>query len=83
MSDCIARIDRLTNGFTVEVWDEKIAAENRKPKTDYKDPWKEYAFSSKEEVIAFLTAHLDSLKAPPGPEVEYADSFSEATKKDS
>lgn len=64
MSDCIAKIEKLENGFTVEVPDKAIEADNAKPSKPWKDPWKEYAFSNKEEVITFLTKVLDKLEPP-------------------
>lgn len=82
MPDCVARIDKLINGYTVEIYDEKVAEENRKPKSDWKDPWKEYAFSTADEVKDFIGKHLDALKPAPAADVEYADAFKAATAED-
>ena len=79
MSDTILRVEKLENGYTVEVCDEKVMANNRKPKSNYEDPWKEYAFEDAAGVVAFVTAHLDKLKPPPGPGEEYDDAFKQAT----
>lgn len=64
MSDCVLRVDKLANGYTVEVCDPKIAASNRNSKVPYKNPWREYAFSSEKEVLAFITKVLPKLSAP-------------------
>lgn len=57
----IVRIEKLSNGYEVEVCDPDQKAKNKNPKTPYADPWKSYAYSTKEEVIAFLTKVLDTL----------------------
>lgn len=72
---CIARIEKLENGFTVEVIDVKQQAENQKPKAAWKDPWKEYAFSTKKEVTDFLTKTLDTLVPK---DESYGTAFNEA-----
>jgi hypothetical protein len=79
MSECIVRIERLQNGYEVEVIDEKIQDENMKPRAAWKDPWKGYAFTDVKEVVAFLTKHLDSL---PVEKDDYATSFNKATAED-
>lgn len=69
-------IEKLENGFEVECLDEKIAEENDKGK-HYKNPYKKYAYSTKEEVIAFITAKLDKLSKR-GAKAEYDAAFKEA-----
>lgn len=61
MGDCCVRVEKLENGFEVEVIDPKIAAENAKPKTDWQDPWKSYAFTTAEGAAAFVTARLTAM----------------------
>ena len=80
MSDEILRIEKLENGFTVEVRDPKIDEANQKPKVSWKSPWKEYAFSTSKEVIAFVTSHLGSLPKSAGD--EFNDAAEEAFSKD-
>ena len=80
MSDYVLKIEKLENGFTVEIRDEKIAAANSKAKANWKDPWKEYAFSTSKEVIAFVTSHLGSL--PKSPSDEFNDAAAEAFSKE-
>jgi hypothetical protein len=80
--DTVARIEKLENGYEVEICDPKVQEANRKPKTEWKDPWKGYAFTTKEEVITFLTEHLDSLKPPPDADEEYDSAFAQEASKD-
>ncbi len=84
MSDNVLRVDKLENGYTVEVCDAQIMAQNRDPKakTSYQDPWKEYAFSSAAEVAQFVSEHLDSLKPPPDAATQYAGAFAKAAEED-
>lgn len=82
MSDTVLRIEKLENGYTVEVCDPKIMAENEKPKSTYKSPYKEYAFTTADEVKAYVGEHLDSLKPPPDAEAEYGAAFKSASKDD-
>lgn len=82
MSDTILRIDKLENGYKIEVCDEAIMAANAKPKSSYKDPWKAYAFESAAGVVKFVQLHLDKLKPPPGAEEEYSQAFNRAAKED-
>lgn len=79
MSDYVAKIEKLVNGFTVEVPDPAVQKSNQDPKKPWKDPWKEYAFSTKEEVIAFLSGVLDKLDPPKGDDM--ATNFQRATKE--
>lgn len=80
MSDDILKIEKLENGFTVEVRDPKIDEANQKPKANWKSPWKEYAFSTSKEVIAFVTSHLGSLPKSAGD--EFNDAAEEAFSKE-
>ncbi len=73
------RIEKLENGFEVEVYDEKISKANEKPKAAYQSPWKKYAFSTGKEVIAFVTRHLDAM--PKSTEDEFNEAAKEAFKE--
>jgi len=78
MDGCVARIEKLENGYEVEVADPELQKKNQSSK-NWKDPWKGYAFSTKEEVIKFLEKVLDKLE----PEVDdYSTSFSKAIAED-
>lgn len=66
MSEYILRIEKLENGYEVEVFDPKIEAANNKPAKkgapyNYQSPWKGYAFSTGKEVVEFVGKHLASL----------------------
>ncbi len=82
MSECVLRVEKLENGYEVEVCDEKIMASNEKPKSTWQDPWKGYAFKTAKDAVAFIGEHLDSLKPPPDAETEYGTAFKQATAKD-
>lgn len=84
MNDCTLRIEKLENGYEVEIRDPKISAENDKPSKKgeikpWKDPWKSYAFSTDKEVIAFVTRHLASL--PKSSQDDFNDAAEEAFKE--
>jgi hypothetical protein len=64
MSETVCRIEKLTNGYTVEIPDAAAQANNKNPKKPYISPWKEYAFASAEEATAFVTKHLKGLEPP-------------------
>jgi Methyl-CpG binding domain len=72
----IVRIEKLSNGFEVEIRDGKKAkkSDSSYPGDSYSDPWCGYVFKTKSEVIAFLDANLD--KAVPA--ASFDDSFDAA-----
>jgi hypothetical protein len=73
--DCRVVIERVANGYEVEVSDPAIS----KGKGDlYVDRRKEYVFKSIDEVLSFLTKNLD--KALPAD--EYDSAFDEAVEED-
>lgn len=80
--DCVLRVEKLENGYEVEIADPKIQAANEKPKTSWQDPWKGYAFTTAEEALAFISQHLSSLKPPPDADTEYGTAFKNATEED-
>lgn len=80
MGEQVCRIERLTNGFTVEIPDAEIQKSNANSKNPWKDPYKKYAFASTKEVAAFITKHLDGLKAPKD---DMATNFDRAVKEKS
>lgn len=81
VSDTILRVEKLANGFEVEICDPSIVAENEKPKSNYKSPWVEYAFTTAPEVIEFIKLHLESLKPEPDDEKQYQQAFAEQASK--
>ncbi len=82
MGDSVLRIEKLENGYEVEVCDPKIMEANKKPKSSYESPWKGYAFTTAEEVKNFVGEHLDSLKPPPDADEEYGSAFNAATAEE-
>lgn len=81
MSDCIVRIEKMENGYEVEVIDPAIQEENNKPKSVWKDPWKSYAFTKPEQVTMFLAEVLPKL-APEKADDVYAAAFKAASSDD-
>jgi hypothetical protein len=77
MSDDIVRIEKLENGYEVEVCSPKISKANAGAKAVYQSPWKGYAFTTPEEVVAFLSKVLDKL-SPEVEDDEFGSSFDEA-----
>lgn len=72
MGDCICRIERLENGYEVELFDPETEKENSKNKT-YRSPYKSYAFETTEAVLKFLKENLEKSKK--------TDVFGDAFKK--
>lgn len=77
MGDSIVRIEKLNNGYEVEIRDQKQAAKNGKP-GPYHDPWCSYAFKTTVEVCKFLEKNLD--KAVPAD--DFSSSFDAAIAAD-
>ena len=78
MSEYSVRIERLANGYEVEITDPKVVAANRKTNRDtpWRDPKVCYAFPDVKSVLAFLNKNLE--KATPMD--EYSTSFDAAVK---
>jgi hypothetical protein len=77
MGDSIVRIEKLNNGYEVEIRDQKQAAKNAKP-GPYIDPWCSYAFKTTAEVCTFLEQNLDKAV----PEDDFNASFDAAVADD-
>lgn len=77
---CRVVIERVANGYEVEVTDPKIAKNSGAMPIDgpYRSSEKEYVFKTVDEVLTFLTKNLD--KALPAD--EYDSSFDEAVAED-
>lgn len=72
---CRVVIERVANGYEVEVTDPKLKDKNKGDGVlSYSNPTKEYVFKTIDEVLTFLTKNLD--KALPAD--EYDSSFDEA-----
>ena len=83
MDDSVCTIERLANGFEVEITDPKIVEANNKRSTksmssvSWKDPKVGYAFKTVDEVCAFLKANLDKAM----PLDEFSGSFDAANSE--
>jgi hypothetical protein len=84
MDGCV-RIERATNGYTVNVSDPKIREANQKRDNSkggvyapYRDPNKEYIFTDIKTVLAFLEKNLDKAL----PKDDYGSSFDAAIAAD-
>lgn len=79
MGDTVLRVEKLENGFEVEILDPKVEAKNQKSKTGYESPWKAYAFTTAAEVVKFVEKHLDTL--PKSDQTEFDEAAKEAFKE--
>lgn len=80
MGEYVLKIEKLENGYEVEVRDAEQAAKNdKKGNHVYMDPWKAYAFPTDKEVVAFIKRHLASL--PKSSHDEFNDAAEEAFKE--
>ena len=79
MSEEVLRIEKLENGFEVEVRVKPTKKDKGAGLAEYQDPWKAYAFTTDKEVIAFVTRHLASL--PKSSEDEFNDAADAAFKE--
>jgi hypothetical protein len=73
------RIERATNGYIIHARDPKIEAENRKPKTPYRDSQVDILCKTTEEVMSWLKKNLD--KAMPA-DKSYDTAFAAASVED-
>ena len=84
MGEYVLKVEKLENGYEVEVRDAEQEAKNNKPSkknevTPYVEPWKAYAFTTDKEVVAFIKRHLASL--PKSSHDEFNDAAEEAFKE--
>ena len=80
MDDIVCRIERLDNGWEVEICDPAGVDMNKASKGMYISPWKAYAFKTVKEVVDFLAKNLE--KAVPANHDDFESSFKEATSDD-
>lgn len=81
MSSNTIRIERLENGYTVEVTDPKIRAANAKPKAVWRDPCKEYAFKDLKAACKWIMENGDMMEPGESDEMEFAGGWNEAVTK--
>jgi len=79
MSDTIATIRKITNGFIICANDPAIQKANKDPKKPYRNSSVEYTFDTFEKVLKWLKEQKDNLVPEPDSTAEYANSFDEAT----
>lgn len=83
MSEYVCRVERLANGYEVELTDPKIVEQNNSASKlgSGSKPWRDpkvcYAFKTVKEVLDFLSKHLETAL----PMNEYENSFAEAAKE--
>lgn len=79
MGEYCCSIERLANGYEVEITDPKIVKENRSssPNRPWRNPKKSYGFKTVEEVLTFLKANLDKAL----PEDDYGSTFNLAAQE--
>lgn len=78
MSECKVRIERMANGYEVEITDPAIVKANASTKGGWRDPCVSYAFKTVPEVMAFLEKNLDKAL----PQDDYSSSFDKAMKEE-
>lgn len=85
MSDSCVRIERFSNGFTVEIKDPALVKYNALPydkekNRPYKEPWKTFVFKTSDEVLAFLKKNLKKaiVNTNDDDDDEYGTAFSTA-----
>lgn len=83
MDNYCCRIERLKNGYEIEMKDPEIVKANQKPRKGsepytYRDPYVSYAFTKIEDVLTFLKKNLDKAL----PDDEYDTSFDAAVASD-
>ncbi len=79
VSACIVRIERMANGFEVEITDPAIVKANQSSKDKWRDPNISYAFKTVREVVAFLSRNLEKAL----PVDDYTSSFDKAADEES
>lgn len=85
MYDCIIRIERLQNGYTLRVTDPAIKKANRerdmRAKAGTCAPWQDpevsYAFTNSKDILEFLTTNIDKVL----PKDEFSSTFDQAVKE--
>lgn len=83
MGDDVVHIEKLENGWELEICDPDVQAKNRDPKYKgpWQDPWKGYAFSDIDAMLAFLKEKLPELH-PEDEDETYAQAFTAASDSD-
>jgi len=78
VSTCIVRIERMANGYEVEITDPEIVKANESSKDKWRDPNVSYAFKTPREVVTFLSRNLEKAL----PLDDYTTSFDKAANEE-
>ena len=82
MGETVLRIEKLQNGWEIEIADPEVLKNNKDPKKSWKDPWVGYAMLSVDDVKEFIGKHLDSLEPPADADDEYGAEFVRQTEEE-
>lgn len=77
---CTIRIERIQNGFVLEITDPEIVKENKDKESfgkGWRDPDVKYNFDTSEDLMEFLSENIDKAL----PMDEYSASFDAAVKE--
>jgi hypothetical protein len=78
---CCIRIERASNGYVVHATDPKIAAENQKPNSKWKDSDREYVFKELGAALEFIEKIAEiALPLDPEPPDPFSKAFNAAVK---
>jgi len=71
MGEYCCKIEALSNGYEVEMYDPAIAKKNSSGKGPYQEPWVSMAFKTPKEVAMFIEKNLEKSKKMD----EYSNTF--------
>lgn len=89
MGESSIRIEKLVNGYTVEMKDPTIVKKNNArdkntkpnaPYSPYIDPWRKFVFEKEAQVVSFIKKNLS--KALPEDDDSFETSFNTAVASD-
>ena len=85
MDNCILKIEKLENGYEVEIVDPDIREANSKPSKSgkyvpYEDPWKGFAFTDVDSMLKFIKEKIPALH-PLDEDEEYSEAFATSVKE--
>lgn len=77
MPDGSIRISRERDSYCVCLTDPEIAKQNQNSDSSYQDPYVEYTFDTKEQVLAFIEKAIDIAL----PKDDYSSAFDKIAKE--
>jgi hypothetical protein len=79
----VCEIEQAANGWEVKVEDPDIVEKNRKAKSGWQDPEKEYLFPTLEKALAWVKDNADKYTSEPSDKEAFDMAWNEAmTEKD-